>query len=177
MNGSTFKRKSRSGTTSWCYSFLKGRDTKTGKRIICFKGGYEKKTDASNAYGAPGMSNAIIEHEKNHGKITKRRGVLGTGDLRLPNPGDKDNNNQLHGSGDRRHCARRSNRAPRRRRAGPGGSHLTFKDSHSLLARRACHPAHRSEDVRKLTVSSASIRSATSATPRSMTSLPRKSSA
>jgi integrase len=52
---------------------LKGRDAKTGKRIICFKGGYEKKTDASNA-----MRDAIMEHEKTHGKITRRRGVLGT---------------------------------------------------------------------------------------------------
>ncbi len=72
MNGSTFKRKSMSGTTAWCYSFYAGRD-QNGKRIIVFKGGYETKSAAGTA-----MRDALAEYERTHGKITKRRGVLGT---------------------------------------------------------------------------------------------------
>ncbi len=71
MNGSVFKRRLPSGTVAWCYSFFAGRDQK-GKRVINFKGGYQTKGAADEA-----LRDAIKEHEKTHGKITRRRGVLG----------------------------------------------------------------------------------------------------
>ena len=71
MNGSVFKRKLKSGT-SWCYSFLAGRDP-NGKRIIPFKSGYNTKAEASDA-----LRKAVLEYEKTHGKLTKHRGILGT---------------------------------------------------------------------------------------------------
>lgn len=71
MNGSIFKRRLPSGTVSWCYSFIAGKDEK-GKRIVNFKGGNETRGAAGEA-----LRDAIKEYEKAHGKITKRRGVLG----------------------------------------------------------------------------------------------------
>lgn len=71
MNGCVFKRKLKSGTT-WCCSFLAGRD-QNGKRINPFKSGYETKGAASAA-----LRNAILDYERTHGKITKQRGILGT---------------------------------------------------------------------------------------------------
>ena len=71
MNGSVFKRKLKSGTT-WCYSFLAGRD-QNGKRINPFKSGYETKAAASAA-----LRDAIVDYEKTHGKVTRHRGILGT---------------------------------------------------------------------------------------------------
>jgi len=71
VNGSVFKRRLPSGTVSWCYSFIAGKDEK-GKRIVNFKGGYETRGAAGEA-----LRDAIKEYEKAHGKITKRRGVLG----------------------------------------------------------------------------------------------------
>jgi hypothetical protein len=71
MNGSVFKRKLKSGTT-WCYSFLAGRD-QSGKRINPFKSGYETKAAAATA-----LRDAIVDYEKTHGKITKHRGILRT---------------------------------------------------------------------------------------------------
>jgi hypothetical protein len=54
MNGSVFKRKLKSGTT-WCYSFLAGRD-QNGKRINPFKSGYETKAAAATA-----LRDAIVD--------------------------------------------------------------------------------------------------------------------
>jgi integrase len=71
MNGCVFKRKLKSGTT-WCYSFLAGRD-QNGKRINPFKSGFETKTAAASA-----LRDAVVDYEKTHGKITKHRGILGT---------------------------------------------------------------------------------------------------
>ena len=71
MNGCVFKRKLKSGTT-WCYSFLAGRD-QNGKRINPFKSGYETKAAASTA-----LRDAVVDYEKTHGKMTKHRGILGT---------------------------------------------------------------------------------------------------
>jgi hypothetical protein len=72
MNGSIFKRRLPSGTITWVYKFDAGRD-QNGKRLYSFKSGFETKGSASEA-----MRKAIIEFEMTHGKITKRRGILGT---------------------------------------------------------------------------------------------------
>ncbi len=70
MTGCVFKRKLRSGI-SWGYSFFAGRD-QDGKRIQIFKSGFETKTAAETA-----ARGAITDYEKTHGKVTKRRGILG----------------------------------------------------------------------------------------------------
>lgn len=71
MNGCIFKRRLKS-CTSWGYSFFAGRD-QNGRRSQIFKSGFETKAVASTA-----MRAAITDHEKNHGRIIQRRGILGT---------------------------------------------------------------------------------------------------
>ncbi len=72
MNGSTFKRKLKSGATVWCYSFYAGRDV-NGKPINLMKGGFETKGAAETA-----KRDAIAEYEKTHGILHGHRGALGT---------------------------------------------------------------------------------------------------
>src|ERR1039458_6405945 len=70
MNGCTFKRKLKSGI-SWGYSFDAGHD-QDGKRVQQFKSGFDTKGAAAKA-----MRAAIEDYEKNHGKLTQHRGILG----------------------------------------------------------------------------------------------------
>jgi hypothetical protein len=72
VNGSTFKRKLKSGATVWCFSFYAGRD-ENGKPINLMKGGFETKGAASTA-----KRDAIAEYEKTHGKLSRHRGAPGT---------------------------------------------------------------------------------------------------
>ena len=71
MNGSVFKRKLKSGTT-WCYSFLAGRD-QSGKRINAFKSGYETKAAAEQAPAQvdPTFSEYIRYWLKEHARETR----------------------------------------------------------------------------------------------------------
>jgi len=70
MNGCTFKRKLKSGT-SWGYSFDAGHD-ENGKRVQEFKSGFETKGAASKA-----MRAALEDYENTHGRVTQHRGILG----------------------------------------------------------------------------------------------------
>ena len=72
MNGSSFKRKLKSGATVWCYSFYAGRDV-NGKPINLMKGGFETKGAAETA-----KRDAIAEYEKTHGTLSRHRDALGT---------------------------------------------------------------------------------------------------
>ena len=70
MTGCIFKRKLRS-SVAWGYSFFAGRDN-DGKRIQIFKSGFPTKGAAETA-----CKDALEEHERAHGKISRETGIRG----------------------------------------------------------------------------------------------------
>jgi integrase len=68
MTGCIFKRKLSAGI-AWGYSFFAGRD-ENGKRLQSFKSGFPTKGAAETA-----CKNAIEEHERSHGRISRETGT------------------------------------------------------------------------------------------------------